>query len=177
MVFQDFTCWKLSLRDNVAFGDFDLADGDEAVLEAIDRAQATNLLNDLPGGLDTVLSPEFEGGVDLSGGQWQRVALARALMSARRGGLLILDEPTASLDVRGEAEIFDRFLDVTKGATTLLISHRFSTVRRADRIVVLDMGRVVEDGTHDALLAADGRYATLYRAQARHYSTPTGGDL
>lgn len=171
VVFQDFTCWKLSLRDNVAFGDLDLAGSDEAVLEAIDRAQARSLLNDLPGGLDTVLSPEFEGGVDLSGGQWQRVALARALMSARQGGLLILDEPTASLDVRGEAEIFDRFLDVTRGATTLLISHRFSTVRRAERIVVLDGGRVVEDGTHDDLLEADGRYASLYRAQARHYST------
>jgi ATP-binding cassette subfamily B protein len=95
-------------------------------------------------------------------------------MSARDGGLLVLDEPTASLDVRAEAEIFDRFLEVTRGATTLLISHRFSTVRRADRIVVLDTGRVVEDGTHEALLALDGRYATLYRSQARHYTMSEG---
>jgi ATP-binding cassette subfamily B protein len=174
VVFQDFTCWKLSLRDNVGFGDLALADHDRAILEAIDRAQAGDLLSELPSGLDTVLSPEFDGGVDLSGGQWQRVALARALMSARDGGLLVLDEPTASLDVRAEAEIFDRFLEVTRGATTLLISHRFSTVRRADRIVVLDTGRVVEDGTHEALLALDGRYATLYRSQARHYTMSEG---
>lgn len=176
VVFQDFACWKLPVRDNVGFGAVDLLDDDEALLEAIDRAQARGLLNGLPAGLDTVLSPEFEGGVDLSGGQWQRIALARAVISARRGGLLVLDEPTASQDVRAEGEIFDRFLDVTRGATTLLISHRFSTVRRASRVVVIDNGRVIEDGTHEELLAEGGQYALLYRAQASQYTSESGDD-
>lgn len=170
VVFQDFACWKLALRDNVGFGSIEHLHDDEALLEAIDRAQARSLLDALPAGLDTVLSPEFDGGVDLSGGQWQRIALARALVSARGGGLLVLDEPTASQDVRAEAEVFDRFLDVTRGATTVLISHRFSTVRRASRIVVIDNGRVIEDGTHASLLDGGGQYARLYLAQARQYT-------
>src|SRR2546425_11241228 len=113
-------------------------------------------------GLDTILARAYEGGTDLSGGQWQRVALARALCAGQRGaGVVILDEPTAQLDVRGEAEIFDRILEATAGVTTVLISHRFSTVRHADRICVLEHGRVVELGSHDELMSLRGRYRTM----------------
>lgn len=166
VVFQDFASWKLAVRDNVDLNH--AAADDDALLTALDRAGARQLVDALPAGMDTVLSAEFDGGVDLSGGQWQRIALARALFAVRAGGVLVLDEPTASQDVRAEAELFDRLVDVTRGTTTLLISHRFSTVRRADRIVVIDEGRVVEDGSHDDLLASAGRYARLYRAQASH---------
>ena len=117
-----------------------------------------------------MLSRQYEGGVDLSGGQWQRVALARALFAVEAGaGVLVLDEPTANLDVRAEAELFDRFLQWTSGVTSVLISHRFSTVRRADRIAVLEAGRVVELGSHDELVAAGGRYADLFRLQAARF--------
>ena len=124
-------------------------------------------------GLDTVLARGYEGGTDLSGGQWQRVALARALCAIQQGAsVVLLDEPTAQLDVRGEAEIFDRILKATRRATTILISHRFSTVRHADRICVLEHGRVVELGTHDELMAAGGRYRTMFDLQASRF----GGD-
>jgi ATP-binding cassette subfamily B protein len=126
---------------------------------------------------DAVLSNEYDGGTDLSGGQWQRVALARALASVAGGaGVLVLDEPTAALDVRAEAEIFDRFLDMTHGVTTILVSHRLSTVRRAERIVVLDgqTGRISEDGSHDQLLAAGGAYATMFTLQARRFALAGG---
>jgi ABC-type multidrug transport system fused ATPase/permease subunit len=120
--------------------------------------------------LDRILSRAYEGGTDLSGGQWQRVALARALCAVKLGaGLVLLDEPTAQLDVRGEAEIFDRILKATRHATTILISHRFSTVRHADRICVLEHGRVVELGTHDELMAAGGRYRTMFDLQASRF--------
>jgi ATP-binding cassette subfamily B protein len=123
-----------------------------------------------------VLSREFEGGADLSGGQWQRVALARALAAVRGGaGLLILDEPTAALDVRAETELFDRFLELTRDVTTILVSHRLSSVRRADRIVVIEGGRVVEDGPHDALMAAGGRYAAMFRLQAERFAAAPSG--
>ncbi|MEO6121612.1 MAG: ABC transporter ATP-binding protein [Acidimicrobiales bacterium] len=142
---------------------------------AAERVGALDLIESLPNGWDTVLSRRFKGGTDLSGGQWQRVALARALFAVENGArVLVLDEPTANLDVRSEVELFDRFLDVTRGVTTILISHRFSTVRRADRIVVLDKGRVCEDGTHDSLVAAGGRYATSFRLQADRYDQPDG---
>jgi ATP-binding cassette subfamily B protein len=124
-----------------------------------------------------VLSRQFTEGTDLSGGQWQRLALARALYAADAGaGVLVLDEPTANLDVRAEADIYDRFLDLTAGMTTILISHRFSTVRRAARIVVLEHGRVSEQGTHDELLALEGRYAHMFRLQASRFTDIEGGD-
>jgi ATP-binding cassette, subfamily B, bacterial len=164
-VFQDFIRLELPLRDNVAPG----GAPDEAIREALVAAGAANLAS-----LDTVLARGYEGGTDLSGGQWQRIALARALCAVTRGaGVVLLDEPTAQLDVRGEAEIFDRLLAATRHCTTILISHRFSTVRHADRICVLERGRVVELGTHDELMALNGRYRTMFDLQAQRF-TETG---
>jgi len=164
-VFQDFIRFEMPLRDNVAPAGASDAD----VRAALESAGAAQLA-----GLDTVLSKAYEGGTDLSGGQWQRVALARALCAVRVGaGVVLLDEPTAQLDVRGEAEIFDRILAATRHCTTILISHRFSTVRHADRICVLEHGRVAELGTHDALMAAGGRYRTMFDLQAQRF---TGGE-
>jgi ATP-binding cassette subfamily B protein len=173
VIFQDFVRYKLPLRENVGFGHLPLV-GDRAALEAALRdAGGDELLADLPRGWDTTLSREFEGGADLSGGQWQRVALARALTAVRGGaGLLILDEPTASLDVRAETELFERFMELTRDVTTILVSHRLSSVRRADRIVVIEGGRVVEDGSHDALMRAGGRYARMFTLQAERFADP-----
>jgi ABC-type multidrug transport system fused ATPase/permease subunit len=162
-VFQDFIRFELSMRDNVA----PAGASDEAIRAALADAGAAGLAE-----LDTVLARGYEGGTDLSGGQWQRVALARALCAVRMGaGVVLLDEPTAQLDVRGEAEIFDRILAATRHATTILISHRFSTVRHADRICVLEGGRVVELGTHDELMAAEGRYRTMFDLQASRFGS------
>ena len=161
-VFQDFIRFELPLRDNGA----PAGAPDEAILAALEEAGAGGLAS-----LDTPLNKGYEGGTDLSGGQWQRVALARALCAVREGaGLVLLDEPTAQLDVRGEAEIFERILAATRGATTLLISHRFSTVRHADRICVLEHGRVVELGTHAELMALGGRYRTMFDLQAQRFA-------
>jgi ABC-type multidrug transport system fused ATPase/permease subunit len=163
-VFQDFIRFELPLRVNVAPGD-DSDGSDDDVLAALDGAGASGLAD-----LDTILAKGYKGGTDLSGGQWQRVALARALYAVRRGaGLVLLDEPTAQLDVRGEAEIFDRVLEATRHCTTILISHRFSTVRHADRICVLEHGRVIELGTHDELMAQRGRYHTMFTMQAQRF--------
>ncbi|HET7229717.1 MAG TPA: ABC transporter ATP-binding protein [Longimicrobium sp.] len=171
VIFQDFVRYPLPLRDNVGFGHLPLI-GDAAALDASLRdAGAGRILSRLPNGWDTVLSREFEGGADLSGGQWQRVALARALFAVRGGaGLLILDEPTAALDVRAETELFERFLELTRDVTTILVSHRLSSVRRADRIVVVEGGRIVEDGTHDQLMRAGGRYAEMFSLQAERFA-------
>jgi len=163
-VFQDFIRLELPLRDNVAPG----GAPDDIVSAALESAGATNLA-----ALDTVLARGYEGGTDLSGGQWQRIALARALAAVSLGaGVVLLDEPTAQLDVRGEAEIFDRLLVATRHCTTILISHRFSTVRHADRICVLEHGRVIELGTHDELMALAGRYRTMFDLQAQRFQTP-----
>lgn len=161
-VFQDFMRLELPLRDNVAPG----GAPDEVVRAALASAGAGSLAP-----LDTVLARGYDGGTDLSGGQWQRVALARAVASVALGaGVVLLDEPTAQLDVRGEAEIFDRLLAATRACTTILISHRFSTVRHADRICVLERGRVAELGTHDELLALGGRYKTMFDLQAQRFT-------
>jgi ABC-type multidrug transport system fused ATPase/permease subunit len=160
-VFQDFIRFELPLRDNVAPG----GAPDDVILAALADAGASDLAD-----LDTPLARGYAGGTDLSGGQWQRVALARALCAVRQGaGLVLLDEPTAQLDVRGEAEIFERVLAATRHATTILVSHRFSTVRHADRICVLEQGRVVELGTHDELMALNGRYHTMFELQASRF--------
>ncbi len=170
-VFQDFVRYPVSARDNIAFGAIDFggaeAGVDEAVEEAARRAGALVTLGALPQRLDTVLAPGYEDGTDLSGGQWQRVVLARALYAAAAGArILVLDEPAANLDARGEAELYDRFLDITRGVTTVIISHRFSTVRRADLIYVIDGGRVIERGSHAELMAAAGAYARMFAVQA-----------
>lgn len=169
-VFQDFVRYPLSLRENVQLGDDAHPDGE--MLHAVaTRVGIERFAEELSAGWDTVLSSEYTGGTDLSGGQWQRVALARAVHAAATGAtVLVMDEPTASLDVRGEAEIYDRFLDLTTGVTTLLISHRFSTVRRADQICVLEHGTVVEIGAHDELLERGGRYAELFTLQADRFA-------
>ena len=161
-VFQDFTRFEWSLRDNVA----PLGAPDDLVEAALTAAGATGLAD-----LDTVLAKGYDGGIDLSGGQWQRIALARALAAVRQGaGVLLLDEPTAQLDVRGEAEIFERVLAETRQCTTILVSHRFSTVRQADRICVVEDGAIVELGTHEELLALGGRYRTMFDLQAERFA-------
>jgi len=160
-VFQDFVRYELTLRENVA----PMGAPDDVIRAALVDAGADRLTD-----LDTVLARGYEGGTDLSGGQWQRIALARALCAVRMGaGVVLLDEPTAQLDVRGEAEIFERVLAATRHCTTILVSHRFSTVRHADRICVVEAGRVVEIGTHDELIAANGRYRQMFDLQASRF--------
>jgi ABC-type transport system involved in cytochrome bd biosynthesis fused ATPase/permease subunit len=161
-VFQDFIKFERTLRYNVAPN----GAPDDVILDALGEAGARDLAS-----LDTILAKGYAGGTDLSGGQWQRVALARAVCAVRMGArLVLLDEPTAQLDVRGEAEIFDRVLTATRQVTTILISHRFSTVRHADRICVLEHGRVIELGSHDDLMAQAGRYRTMFELQAKRFA-------
>jgi ATP-binding cassette, subfamily B, bacterial len=161
-VFQDFVRFELSLRENV---DPAREASDDDIRAALADAGALHLAE-----LDTPLAKGYAGGTELSGGQWQRVALARALCAVRRGaGLVLLDEPTAQLDVRGEAEVFDKVLQATRRVTTILISHRFSTVRHADRICVLEHGRVIELGSHQELMAQRGRYQTMFELQAKRF--------
>ncbi|QUX26735.1 ABC transporter ATP-binding protein [Nocardiopsis akebiae] len=169
-VFQDFGRYELSVRDNIAFGSLAHADDEEGLREVARQAGLLEFVEGLPKGWDTVMSSGYEGGVDASGGEWQRIAIARALFGLRHGArLLIMDEPAASLDARAEARLYDTFHELTAGATTIAISHRFATVRKAERVVVLDRGRIVEDGTHEDLISADGRYAELFRLQAKRF--------
>ena len=171
-VFQDYTQFEVSAYDNVAYGALHHRGDAEAVAEAARLAGAARAIERLPQAWSTPLTRELTGGAQLSGGEWQRLALARALFAVRAGaGVLILDEPTASLDVRGEAQVYARFLELTRGVTTIVVSHRFSTVRRADRIVVVEHGRVVEDGTHADLMMRGGRYAAMYTLQAAKFTS------
>jgi ATP-binding cassette subfamily B protein len=168
VLFQDFLRYQMSVDENIAAGNWHAADDRERLLRAASAAGAAPFVDRLPDGYATNLGPQFLGGVDLSGGQWQRIALARAFF--RDASLVILDEPTASLDPRAEADLFDRVRDLFAGRSVLLISHRFATVRMADRIYVLDDGHVVESGTHADLIAQRGIYEELYTLQARAFS-------
>jgi ATP-binding cassette subfamily B protein len=169
-IFQDFLRYGLPARDNIGFGGLEIRDDQAALERAAAKAGVLDRIQGLPNGWDTPLSRHFTGGADLSGGEWQRIALARALFAVEAGAtVLILDEPTANLDVRAEAQLYDRFLDLTKGLTTLLISHRFSTVRHADCICVLEAGAVIELGPHDELMARNGRYAEMFALQSSRF--------
>ena len=177
VVFQDFVRYEVSAADNIAFGAPHRPRDVSAVRRAAARAEILPVLEKLPSKLDTVLSRSYADGAELSGGQWQRIAIARALYAVEAGArLLILDEPTAALDVRAEAEFFDSFRSLTRGVTSVLISHRLSSVRRADRIAVMAAGRIVEHGTHTALMAAGGRYAELFDLQARRFAQGLDAD-
>lgn len=168
VIFQDFNQYQLSARDNVAYGDPLRAADDARVDKAVELGGASELVASLPEGINTQLGRWFDKGVDLSGGQWQRVALARAFMR-QDADVLVLDEPTAALDVDAEAEVFERVRNLARGRTVILISHRFPTVRQADCIVVLEKSGVLESGSHAELLARGGLYATMFRKQAQGY--------
>jgi ABC-type multidrug transport system fused ATPase/permease subunit len=175
VIFQDFERYLLPARENVGLGRNELIDDLDAIRSASERADADRFLADLPEGYETMLGREFAGGYDLSIGQWQRVALARAFF--RDAPFVILDEPTAALDARAESQLFDRMRELLEGRSVVLISHRFSSVRNADRIYVLHDGRVVEEGTHDELMSAGGLYAELFTLQARAYLDPKSAQI
>ena len=167
VIFQDFMRYEMTVRENIAVGHIEVPHTDEEIRAAADKSLAAEVVKKVAGGYDQMLGRRFVSGVDLSGGEWQRIALARAYL--RDAQLLILDEPTAALDARSELEVFERFAELTMGKMALLISHRFSTVRMADRIVVLAGGRLVEEGTHQRLMALGGRYAEMFEMQAASY--------
>ena len=167
VIFQDFTRYEMTATSNIAVGRIDRHDDRPLIEAAARKSLADTVIDRLPRGYEQMLGRRFEGGVDLSGGEWQKLALARAYM--RDAQLLILDEPTAALDAHAELDVFNRFGELTQGKMALLISHRFSTVRMADRILVLKDGKIVEEGPHEQLLAAGGRYATMYELQASRY--------
>jgi ATP-binding cassette subfamily B protein len=167
VIFQDFMRYEMTARDNIGVGRVEREHSENEIEHAAELSLAASVIAKLPGHYDQMLGRRFEGGVELSGGEWQRVALARAYL--RDAQLLILDEPTAALDARSELEVFERFAELTEGKMALLISHRFSTVRMADRIVVLEGGKLVEEGTHSALMALGGRYAGMFEMQAASY--------
>ena len=166
-VFQDFSRFFLTVGENIGIGNVDQVSNEASIIQAAEKGQADTVVSQLLEGYQTLLGRQFEGGADLSGGEWQKIAISRAFMGDPQ--LLILDEPTAALDAESEYTLFQRFKMLTQGVTTLLISHRFSTVHMADRILVIDQGEVLEDGTHAQLMKKEGRYATLYRMQSEKY--------
>lgn len=168
VVFQDFAEYQFTARENVGFGDVEALANTEIIKYAVRQGGAEEVVSSLPEGLDTQLGRWFKQGVELSGGQWQKIALSRAFMRDR-ADILILDEPTAALDAEAEQVVFERFRELTRGKTSVLISHRFPTVRMADRILVVERGTIVEDGTHEELVRANGRYGHWFELQARGY--------
>jgi ATP-binding cassette subfamily B protein len=167
VIFQDFMRYDLTARENIGVGRIDQVQNDALLHEAARKSRAIDLIERFPDGLEQILGRRFEGGVDLSGGEWQKFALARAYI--RDAQLLILDEPTAALDAMAEYEVFSRFAELTRGKMAVLISHRFSTVRMTDRIVVLENGSIREQGTHQQLVQRGGRYAEMFELQAANY--------
>ena len=167
VIFQDFVRFQLPAGQNLAVGRIEERQNQLRIESAAQQSLADTVIQKLPGGYDQMIGRRFAGGVDLSGGEWQKIALGRAYM--RDAQLLILDEPTAALDARAEFEVFERFKELTQGKTAVLISHRFSTVRMADRILVIENGQFVEIGSHEELLGRAGRYAELFRLQAAGY--------
>jgi ATP-binding cassette subfamily B protein len=167
VIFQDFMRYEMTARENIAVGKIDQVENLPALKDASEKSLADEVIARLPAHFEQMLGRRFESGVDLSGGEWQKLALARAYL--RDSQLLILDEPTAALDARSEYQVFQRFAELTAGKMALFISHRFSTVRMADRIVVLESGRIVEEGTHEKLTRLGGRYAEMFELQAASY--------
>jgi len=167
IIFQDFLRYQMTFSQNIAAGNIEEKDNEEQIKASARQSLADELAQKLPGGYNQVLGRRFAEGIELSGGEWQKVAIARAYM--RNAQLIILDEPTSALDARAEFQVFERFTDLTKGKMAVLISHRFSTVRMADRIIVLDKGEIAETGSHDELLSKGGRYAELFNLQAMGY--------
>jgi ATP-binding cassette subfamily B protein len=167
VIFQDFVRFEMTARENIAIGRVDKPHSQADLEMAAQKSLADTVVEKLAGGYEQMLGRRFEGGVELSGGEWQKIALARAYL--RDAELLILDEPTAALDARSELEVFERFAELTEGKMALLISHRFSTVRMADRIVVLEGGRLIEEGSHEQLMKDGGVYAGMFEMQAASY--------
>jgi ATP-binding cassette subfamily B protein len=167
VIFQDFTRYEMTASENIAVGQIEERNNQFRIRSAANKSLAEKAIRKLPKGYDQTLGSRFEGAVDLSGGEWQKMALARAYL--RDAQVLILDEPTAALDARSEHEVFERFAELTKGKMSLLISHRFSTVRMADRILVLEGGKIAEQGKHDDLVRESGRYAQMFELQAASY--------
>jgi ATP-binding cassette, subfamily B, bacterial len=165
VIFQDFVRYNLRAADNIAVGRIEAQDDRARIERAASRSQADEVIAKLPAGYDQMIGKRFRNGVELSGGEWQKIAIARAYM--READVLILDEPTAALDARSEYEVFRRFKELSAGKTAILISHRFSSVRMADRILVLACGKVEADGTHEELVSRPGRYSELFELQAR----------
>jgi ATP-binding cassette, subfamily B, bacterial len=168
VIFQDFTRYQMLVGENVGAGDERYFEDEQRWREAAAKGQAADFIEHLPGGYQTQLGKWFRDGQELSGGQWQKIALARAFMRTE-ADVLVLDEPTAAMDARAEAEIFEHFRSLARDRITILISHRFSTVRMADQIAVLEQGRIIEQGSHEALMALGGHYAQLFLLQARGY--------
>ena len=167
VIFQDFIRYQMTVSQNIAVGNIEEKENESLIQQAARQSLADILVQKLPDKYAQALGKRFNQGVELSGGEWQKVALARAYM--KEAQLLILDEPTAALDARAEYEVFERFTELTKGKTAVLISHRFSTVRMANRILVLDKGMLLESGDHNTLLQQNGRYAELFNLQAKGY--------